>query len=153
MVQLGVVRALNDAGLVQRVTVETTEGFIYDRVEVMQPAGFASVPASDGAIVLLLAVGGDPANWRALPVGNPSRRMGALQPGESVLYGMDGSRVAILSGGTVDVQAATMVRISAPNTTIVATGAITLTAPGGLVITGNVEVDGDIHATGTIIGA
>lgn len=159
-VQLAIVRGIDDAGLVQRVTVETTEGYVYDRVEVMQPAGFASVPASDGAIVLLLAVGGDPANWRALPVNNPSRRMGGLGPGETVLYGADGSRVAILAGGTVDVQAATHVKITAPAVTITTTGAVTLNAAGGVTIGdwiagegGTLQAKGNVSVTGVVSAA
>ncbi len=160
IVQLGVVRGLDDTGLVQRLTVQTTEGYLYDKIEVMQPAGFASVPASDGAIVLLLAVGGDAANWRALPVSNPSRRMGALAPGEAVLYGMDGSRVAILAGGTVDVQAATHVKVTAPAVTITTTGAVTLNAAGGVTIGdwvagegGTLAAKGAVSVTGTVTAA
>ena len=159
-IQTAIVRGLDDTGLVQRVTVQTTEGFIYDQVEVVQPFGFASVPPSDGTIVLLLAVGGDPANWRALPVSNPSRRMGALAPGEAVLYGMDGSRVAILAGGKVDVQAATHVTVSAPAVTITTTGAVTLNAVGGVTIGdwiagegGTLAAKGAVSVTGNVTAA
>lgn len=157
--QFALVLGVNDAGGVQRATVQTTDGFVYDQVEVMQPFGFASVPPGDGAMVLLIAVGGDPGNWCALPVSNPSRRFGGQAPGETVVYGAGGSRVAFRANGEVEVQAATTVIIKAEGATIQANSvtltsaaAVSLGAPGGVIITGNVEVDGDIHATGVVTG-
>lgn len=79
MVQRGLVLSIDDTGQVQTATVRTTDGAIYSGIEVYQPFGAASVPPGDGAIALLFAVGGDPANMVAL-LANPSIRFGGQLP-------------------------------------------------------------------------
>ncbi len=159
-IQLGVVRGVSDAGQVQRITVETTDGYVYDQVEVMQPAGMASVPPGDGAIALLFTVAGDPGNWRALPISNPATRFGGLQPGEAVVYGSDGSRVAIRAGGTIEVQAATKVIVTAPNAQVTTTGPVTIDAGGGITLGafvtgpgGLLDIHGAVKVSGTVTAA
>ena len=63
----GIVLAINDAGIVQTVDVQTHDGVVRSGIEVWQPAGFSGTPEETGR-VLLFAVGGDAANLRALPV-------------------------------------------------------------------------------------
>ena len=127
-IALGVVRAVNDTGQAQTVTVQTHDGVIRGDIEVLQPFGFASAPPAAGALCLLFAVGGDVGHLVALPIGVPGARLGGQAPGESTMYGADGSRVAVRQGGTVEVWAATTVVVHAPNAHF----------------TGNVLVDGDI---------
>lgn len=136
-VQRASVVALDDAGDRQRATVETQAGFLHADVEVMQPAGFAGVPVIDGAEVLLLAIGGDPANLVALPLANPAWRYGGLAVGETVLYGPAGERVAIRQGGTIEISAATAIAITAPSVTIT----------GNLVVTGDISDANGAHGT------
>ena len=137
-IRRGVVIAVNDTGPAQRVTVRSSAGAVYSDIEVIQPFGSANVPPVNGAIAVLLAIGGDPANMVAL-LSNPNRRMGAMAPGEQVIYGPGGSRVAVRRGGLVEILAATRVSIVARNVTITATAAVTLTAPV-VEITGNLTV-------------
>ena len=149
---LGIVLSVNDGGAAQTVTVKTHDGFIRSGLEVMMPFGFASMPPLDGAVVALLAIGGDPGHYVALPVCAPSRRFGNQVPGESTMYGYDGSRVRIRAGGTVEIWGATAVTINTADATIVATGTVTVTSPH-TVINGHLQVNGAIDASGTIHGA
>ena len=135
----GIVLAVNDSGQAQTVDVQTHDGVTRTGIEVMQPAGFASTPATAaGGLVLLLAVGGDPANLVALPVASPGARFGGMAAGESVLYAPDGSRVAVRTGGTIEILAAAHLVIRAPD--------VTITAPNGVTIVGNLTVTGEITA-------
>ena len=140
----GVVLAVNDAGEVQTMQVQTADGVLHAAVEVAQIFGMASMPPGDGAITHVMMLDGDPANLVALPPGCPSVRFGGLAAGEAVLYGADGTRVAIRAGGIVEVKAATQVIITAETASVTLTGAATLTAPGGVTVTGNVQIDGDL---------
>ena len=101
----GVVRAVNDSGQVQTVDVETADGFVRAGIEVMQVFGHAGSPPSAGIGCILLAIGGDPGNYVALPLASPAVRFGGQPAGDSTLYAADGSRVAVHSNGTIEVLA------------------------------------------------
>ena len=150
----GVVRAVNDGGAVQTVDVETADGFIRAGVEVMQVFGHAGMPPAEGIGCILLAVGGDPGNYVALPLASPARRFGNQPAGDSTLYAADGSRVAVHSNGTLEVLAASHVVITAPNVVVTASGGVTVTGDtaitGHVTITGNVQVNGTLTASGGI---
>ncbi len=107
----GLVLATHDNGQVQTIDVQTHGGMIHAGVEVMQAFGFASVPPAPKTVALLLAVGGDPANLRALPLSASGARFGRLANGEGVLYGADGSRVAVRKGGLIEVLAGSTVHV------------------------------------------
>lgn len=147
----GIVLSVDDTGDVQTVTVRTHDGFIRSDIPINMPFGFASMPSLDGATVLLMAVGGDPANYEALPIGNPTRRFGGQGAGETAMYGHDGSRVQIKAGGAVEIWGATSVTINTPNATITATGTVTVNALN-TVVNGHLQVNGGIDATGHIVG-
>ncbi len=121
----GVVASLDDSGQAMTLTVSTGDGVDRAEVEVATPWGFNSSPPSDGMLTVLLALGGDPANMRALHPHNPACRFGALQVGEAVIYGADGCRVHIQAG---------LVKIVAPLVHVV----------GNLSVTGNLTVSGTI---------
>lgn len=138
LVTRGVVRAVSDGGQAQTVDVETHEGVVRAGVEVLLPYGFASrVPEGPGATVLLLAVGGDPADLVALPVACPSIRFGQQAPGEAVLHDDFGNRVQIRAGGIVEVRGATRILLSVGATLLEVTAA-------GVAITGNLTVTGQV---------
>ena len=137
----GVVRAVRDDGQAQTVDVETHEGVVREGVEVLMPFGLATrAPSGPGAVVLLLAVGGDQGDMVALPVACPSVRLGALGAGEFAIHDADGNRVHIRAGGIVELRAATKVRVTAPTVEIVA---------DEVTISGNLTVAGDVKA-GTV---
>ncbi len=153
MIREGVVVNVNDAGGLQTVDVITAEAGTFSGIPVIQPWGHASAPPKSGLKALLLCIGGDPANMRAM-LYSGGRRMGGLADGESAVYGNNGARVAMRRGGTIQVQAGSVVQIMAPNVTVVAAGGISLagnvTVTGTVSVTGDIDVTGNIHATGSI---
>jgi phage gp45-like len=144
----GIVTSILDHGIVQTADVQTHHGVLRGQVEVYQPFGFTSVAPVNGSTMVLLANGGDESDMIGLPAACPSARLGGLLPGESAIYGVDGTRVHIKQGGTITVLAAHVVEIAAVNCTI--TGTILLA--GDVTITGSLNVDGDITASGAITG-
>lgn len=113
LVRRAVVRRSDDARATQLVDVSVGDGHARSAVEVLQPFGFAS-RAPAGGLVIVLAVGGDQGDLVALPVAAPGARLGGLKEGEAAIYGADGSRVIVRTGGVVEVQAASAVRLTTP---------------------------------------
>ena len=138
----GVVTAIRDEGLVQSIDVETHEGVVRSRVEVLQQYGVTS-HAPAGGLVVLLALGGDEGDQVALPVACPSARMGGLAPGEVALHDRAGNRVHIRAGGIVEIRGATSVLVVVGGTEWEVT-------PGGVRIKGDLQVEGSITTTGDV---
>lgn len=140
----GVVVAVNDTGQVQTVDVQTPGG-LYAGVEVWQPFGHASSPPPNGAVAILIAIGGDPANLRAF-IKAPQRRFGNLVRGESALYGSDGSRVHVRQGGTIEVIGAAAARMVVGSATLeLAAGVVTITNAD--VIADGISLKNHTHST------
>lgn len=137
----GVVLRVDDTGPMQLVDVQTHDGMIRAGIEVYQPFGDAAC-VGEGAVVLLAAVGADPGDFVAFPAVMPSARFGRLAPGERVIHGADGSRVAIRQGGAIDIRAAASITLKVGDTTL------TVSAEG-VAISGKLDVSGDVTA-GTI---
>jgi phage gp45-like len=125
MIQLAEVQSINDTGQAQTATVTTSNGSTYADVEVVQIYGSSSVAPADGALAMLFAVGGDPANLRAI-VYNPSVRMGKLAEGEQAIFTPDGTRVHAAAGGIVNIVAGNQVNITAPAVTVTAKNSVTI---------------------------
>ncbi len=138
----GVVSAVRDGGVVQAVDVETHDGVVRSGVEVLQQYGFTS-HAPAGALVVLVALGGDEGDQVALPVACPSGRMAGLAAGEVAMHDDAGNRVHLKSGGTIEIQGATKLLVKVGGTELEVTAA-------GVAIKGNLTVDGAIEATGDI---
>lgn len=154
-VMRGIVRAVDDTGVTQRVDAEVGDNQVRPGVHVHQPFGFASVPpAEGGGVVVVIANGGDPSDLVALPAEVPAARLGGLQPGSVAIYTVDGSRVLIHPDGTIDVHSSQAVNVQAPRVTI--TGTVTIAGDvqlqGSLHVTGDVTTDGNITAQGHITG-
>ncbi len=135
----GLVQRVDDNGPMQLVDVLTHDGMLRTGIEVYQFAGLATAPIAAGAVVQLAAIGADPGDLIALPAVHPAARFGGLAPGEAVLYNLtDGSRVAIRNGGTIEILAATEVKITVPNVTITASATLngTLTVSGDVIVAG-----------------
>lgn len=150
MVTKGIVVAVNDAGAAQTVDVLTHDGAVFGGIEVIQPFGHATVPPADGLQALVLAIGGDPANRVAI-VFNPALRFGGLSAGESVIYGSDGSRVGVRSGGIVEVLGMAQIVAQSPEIALSAPNGINITGP--TTMTGDVSIVGNLHVSGLIYGA
>lgn len=140
MIRRVTLKNTNDAGETQRTSVEVAAGVWRDDVEVMQPYGFSSNAPEDGALGIVVAIGGDEGDLIVFPVGNPSKRMGGLQPGEVGIYNEHGDKIVIAPGGGIAVQSAGSVMVESPDVAIV----------GNVTVTGNLTVDGALHATGNI---
>lgn len=118
MIVRGVVSTSNDGGETQTVDVEIAAGHKLTGVEVLQASGVSS-RAKDGGLVVLLAVGGDGGDMVALPVADPSGRMGGLEPGEVALYDpASGARVHIKADGSIHVLSATSVTCDVQGNTL-----------------------------------
>jgi phage gp45-like len=141
----GVVTAVRDAGEEQVVDVQILPGVVRSGVRVLQPFGFASSPVADGAVVMLIQVGGDPANLAALPATRPGRRFGNLAAGETVVYGEAGQRIAMRADGSVEVLSATEVRITCA--VHVQITAPTVGVTGDLVVSGDISDQSGLHGT------
>lgn len=136
MVRRVTLKNVRDDGEMQTASVEVADGIWRDDIEVMQPYGFASHVPTDGALALVLAVGGDEGDLVVMPIGNPSRRMGGLKSGEVGLYNEHGDRAVMTAGGELQIK----------------TGAsVTIQTDAGVFVRGKVvEIDGDITCTGNI---
>lgn len=148
MVRRATIKNVKDDGETQTASVEVADGIWRDDVEIMQPYGMSANPPEDGGLVVLLAVGGDEGDLVALPAGNPSKRMGGLNPGDSGLYTEAGDKVILRRDGTIEIAAGASVHV--------AVGAVRLTvSPAGLDIEGgyvrhNGKDIGDTHKHGGV---
>ena len=138
----GIVSGVDDTGQVQTASVSTGTGVNRAQVEVLSQFGFSSVPPTDGVVGLVVAIGGDPANLVMLPLANPSARFGGLLAGEAVMYAGDGSRVHIRQGGIVDVWGGTQINLHTKD--------VTINAPLGVAVIGDVTITGSLTTTGDV---
>ncbi|GGG31048.1 hypothetical protein GCM10010964_18740 [Caldovatus sediminis] len=139
----GLVVRVADGGQTQTVDVETHQGVVRSSVEVLQPFGLGSVPQGEGALAVLLALGGDPADMVALPLAHPSVRFGALAPGETVLYDAAGNRLHFRNGSLCELKVGARVLVSTRRVEIEASAE-------GLRITGDVEIVGNLRVSGEV---
>jgi len=138
-----VIRNVNDNGMTQTASAEVAAGIWRDNVEVMGMYGISSSVPEDGALAIMLSVGGDEGDPVLLPVGNPSTRMGGLKAGDVALYTKGGDKIVLMADGTLDINIG---------------GEAVLVIPGGMMIetptvhiTGDLEVDGEVRDhTGTM---
>ena len=138
MVSRALIKVINDTPGVQQVQADVLSGETLDRIERLQEYGFTSVPLPGGS-ALLLCVGGSRSHAVIAATDDARYRLTGLQPGEVALYTDQGDKIHIKRGGTIQVIAATKVRIEAPLMEI--NGA--LTVAGNVTVTGgNVVADG-----------
>ena len=113
LVARGVVSATNDDAESQTADVGLWAGVKRKAIEILQPFGLASRPPRNGQVIVL-AVGGDQGDLVALPIAAPGVRMGNLAEGETVIYGLDGSRVHIKADGAIEVSSTKNVDVKVP---------------------------------------
>ena len=112
----------------------------YTEVRRIEPHGFYSSPPAKSQ-GLLIAPNGDMDEAYLIGVDHPGKRPSGLPPGSSALYDANGNIIKLVGDGlVVDMQA---------NAITVTSGAWTITAPT-LTINGNVQVNGNLSATGSI---
>jgi len=106
---------IKDDGETQTCSVEVAEGIWRDDVEILQPYGFASHIDEDGALGIVLAVGGDEGDLIVMPVANPSKRMGGLKKNEVGLYNAGGDKIVMGEGGALDASSGSSMTFSTPD--------------------------------------
>lgn len=148
-------RSIDDAGAAQTASVTVLNAEPRSDVEILQPFGFASVPAP-GSLMVVLAVGGDQGDLVGLPVASPDARMGKLTPGEAAVYGSAGQRVLCRADGSIEILSATKVYLSGGPVEVESPAAVSIKAPkvrieGTTWLMGDLHVAGSITAGGTII--
>lgn len=114
MIRRATIKNVRDDGETQRCSVEVAEGVWRDDVEVSQPFGFASSVPEDGALALVIAIGGDEGDLVVLPIANPSKRMGGLAEGEVGMYNGHGDKFVMKKGGALDMAAGASITMTAP---------------------------------------
>lgn len=144
-----VVRAIDDAGAEQMLSVESHFGRVRSRVPVHQAFGFASHAPLDGAVTPVVAVGGDHADLMALPPANPSKaRFGKLGEGDSVLYDACGQRVYVQNGKIVRIDCTSEMLVTIGGSPILDLTAEQATLNVPLKVKGKIEASGDVVGGG-----
>lgn len=130
------IKNINDDGETMTASVEVAEGIWRHNVEVIQPYGLSSHVPEDGAVGIVMALGGDESDMVIMPIANPSTRMGGMKPNEVGLYNADGDKLVLTPGGSLDI----------------ATGAtVNITTDTGVTITATItKVVGDLECTGDV---
>jgi phage baseplate assembly protein V len=136
MVRLSTLKNVKDDGQMQTASIEVADGIWRDDVEIHHPYGFAAYVPADGALGIVLAIGGDEGNLAILPVGNPSKRMGKLSEGDAGMYNQHGDKFIMTNGGVVNFEVGAEINIKAP-------GNVNITCKV-LAVTGDITATGDI---------
>lgn len=146
-----VVHTIDDAGDEQRVVVETHAG-VTRNIPVHQPFGLAAHPPADGAISVVIQLGGDEADPVALPMSNPqAARLGGLAEGESALYDAAGQRVHLAGGQSVAIGAVAQVRVAIGGAVVLTVTSAGVQVVGDLSVSGRITAGGDVMAGGVSV--
>lgn len=113
MFALGRITASRDDRPTQAVQVALGEGDVRDAVPALGQYGFTSRPLA-GAEALVLFLGGARTNPIIIATGDRLYRLRELAPGEVALYSDEGDSIALRRDGTIEVVAATKVRMETP---------------------------------------
>lgn len=130
MVARAVVSAVDDAKKIQIVQLDLLEGETRDEIERLQNYGFTSNPRT-GAEAAVIFVGGRRDHGLAIAVDDRRYRLKNLESGEVAVYNDTGAKIVFKANGDIELTP----------------------KPGQKVkVASNVEITGDVSATGTITG-
>lgn len=129
----GLVRMATESTKLRELQVQTGPRELRDRVEHFEPFGFTSRPRA-GAEAVVLNLGADRAQSVAIVVADRRYRLQGLADGDVAIHSDAGARVVLRSGGRIEVYATERVTVTAPT----------------LALVGNLEVDGNIVASGDV---
>lgn len=134
------ITATDDSGPIHRAQIEvngTPE--VLDDISVMQFYGFAAhCPVNSDATAFF--VSGQRSNAVVVGTNNQKSRLRGLEPGEVALYDDGKNRITLKRGNTIEIACEKL---------IIKTDKIEIEA-GEITIKGNIELDGDLNATGAI---
>lgn len=139
MVSRAVVLLAKDSTSLQTLQVSLLADEVRSDVERFQNYGFSSHP-HPGAEAVAVSVGGSRDHVLVIAVDDRRYRLASLAEGEVAIYTDEGDSIVIKRGGTIEVTAATKVRIVSP----------LVECTGNLHVIGNVTVDGTAHVAGDI---
>lgn len=149
-----VIKLVDPAQMMQSLQVEALSNEVKDEVEHFEPFGLTS-RALPGAEAVLLSFGGRRAHTIAVVVADRRYRKKNLAAGEVALHNYLGDYILINKDRTIELVAATKVKVTAPEVEITATTKVTITSPateisGTLKVTGAVTMDAGATVTGNI---
>ncbi len=113
---------------VRRLQMEMWEGYTVDGVELVEPYGFAS-HAPAGAEPIVINVGGNSGRAFALLVNDRRHRIDITE-NQTVIFTANGDKVHIKNNGEIELKSQTQVLVDSPSSRF----------------TGNVQIDGSLHA-------
>jgi phage baseplate assembly protein V len=160
MISRGALEGTADDGDIQTMQVALLADETADDVERIQTYGLSTNPPNGGD-ALVAFVGGNRDHGVVLAVNDRGSRPKGLKSGEVVLYNDQDVRVSLTTDGDlkiatrrhVEIEATEEITIKAKTMAIEVEEAVTIIAPDGVHIDGDLVVDGDIRATGSITGA
>ncbi len=156
MISRGVLRATSDGEGVQTMQVGLLEDEVADSVERFQTYGLSSVPPNGGD-ALVCFVQGNRDHGVVLSVNDRGSRPRSLKGGEVILYNNQDVTVLLNADGdlvarakrNITVETEEEITITAKKLTITIEDEIAIEAPT-IRIKGNIELDGDLTATGVV---
>lgn len=160
---------LQRAGAAKQVILVQTEGLAgeaFNDAELFQQPGLRSVPLA-GMQTIVIPLGGRSANGVVVAMSNGELFITDLQPGEIAVFNendgvassiiLRNGRVIDITCGTLNINAADAVNITAPNvnlaTTTTAISATTVDVTADTTnISGDADIGGNAHVAGTLTG-
>lgn len=134
MVRRAVAKNVRDDGQMQTASIEVADGVWRDNVEIIHPYGITSSSPEDGALALVASVGGDEGDPVILAIGNPSKRLGKLNPGDAGIYNEHGDKIVVTSAGSIEIMSGGSMRARIAGATLL------MTADGFTVSVGDVSM-------------
>jgi phage baseplate assembly protein V len=148
MLARGVLRGTSDENGIQTMQMGLLEDETADQVERFQTYGLSAVPPNGGdALVAFLQ--GNRDHGVVLAVNDRGSRPKGLKGGEVCLYNNAGVTALLNADGDLVIRTRRHVIIEAEDEITIKAQKLTIEVPE-IAITGDIELDGDLHATGTV---
>ena len=148
MLSRGVLRATTDDESIQRMQLGLLDEETADRVERIQTYGLSSVPPPGGD-ALVAFIQGNRDHGVVLAVNDRGSRPKGLKGGEVCLYNDQAVTVCLTADGDLVIRAKRNITLETDEEITIKAQKLTIEVPE-IAIKGNIELEGDLHATGTI---
>lgn len=155
MISRAVINLVNDSEGIQIVQIGGYANEVLDNIERFQNFGFTSVPKKPDASGVAEAIVVFPAGLRShgIVIALDDRRFRPTdtEEGESVMYSAVGDTIKLDKDGNITITATNDIELTAFGKVIVnSAGDVDLNPTGKVAVAGNLEVTGDISATGEV---
>lgn len=148
LIARGIFQLADDSKNVQTIQHTLLANEVRSNVERPQQYGFTSHPLP-GMPTITVCHGGQRDNASVICVYDHKHRPKGMQAGEVAIYTHEGTKISLLNGNRIVIEAAQSAQIAAQSVQIDANTGVTITAPV-VTINGNLQVNGTINATGKI---